>query len=175
VNILQGLRAVALASGFKRGEFIGDTNLSPLSSIAIQHHRFAHKKIGPPHISLDAVKHFSREILAAEPGVAQREPFWWLHVPITFDAADHPDCCLGMGTLPLVVSPVIRNVQVTKMLVDGGAGFDLISIKLMEKLLISKKDLTPTDVFRGAFPGVTHPLGKVTLPVTFGMRNNYRT
>jgi hypothetical protein len=38
MNILQGLRAVSLASGFKRGEFIGDTNLSPISSTAIHHH-----------------------------------------------------------------------------------------------------------------------------------------
>jgi hypothetical protein len=29
------LRAVALASGFKRGEFIGDTNLSPIYFAAI--------------------------------------------------------------------------------------------------------------------------------------------
>jgi hypothetical protein len=39
-----------------------------------------------------------------------------------------------VGALPLVVSPLIRNVRVTKMLVDGGAGLNLISIKLMEKL-----------------------------------------
>jgi hypothetical protein len=46
------LRAVALASRFKQGEFIGDTNLSPISSAAIHHHRFAHEKIRPPHIIL---------------------------------------------------------------------------------------------------------------------------
>jgi hypothetical protein len=53
VNILQGLRAVALASGFKRGEFISDTKLS-LTIIRCHHHhhRVAHEKIGPPHIIL---------------------------------------------------------------------------------------------------------------------------
>jgi hypothetical protein len=50
VNILQGLRAVALASGFKRGEFIGDTKLSPIIFRCHHHHRIAHEKIGQPHI-----------------------------------------------------------------------------------------------------------------------------
>jgi hypothetical protein len=52
MNILQGLRAVALASGFKRGEFIGDTKLSPTIIRCHHHHRVAHEKIGPPHIIL---------------------------------------------------------------------------------------------------------------------------
>jgi hypothetical protein len=97
--------------------------------------------------SLGAIKRFSREILAAEPGAYQREPLWWSHVPITFDTDDHPDRRSGAGTLPLVVSLVICNMRVTKMLVDGGAVLKLISIKLMEKLQISLKELAPTSAF----------------------------
>jgi hypothetical protein len=52
MNILKGLRAVALASGFKRGEFIADTKLSPTIIRCHHHHRIAHEKIGPPHIIL---------------------------------------------------------------------------------------------------------------------------
>jgi hypothetical protein len=44
------LRVVALASGFKQGEFIGDTKLSPTIIRCHHHHRIAHEKIGPPHI-----------------------------------------------------------------------------------------------------------------------------
>jgi hypothetical protein len=80
-----------------------------------------------------------------------------------------------VGALPLVVSPVICNVRVTKMLVDGDACLNLISLKLMEELHISKKELTPTGAFGGVIPGASQPLGKVVLPVTFGMRENYRT
>jgi hypothetical protein len=58
VNILQGLRAVALASGFKRVEFIGDTKLSPTIIRCHHHHRVAHEKIGHP-IS-DLAKAFDR-------------------------------------------------------------------------------------------------------------------
>jgi hypothetical protein len=75
--------------------------------------------------------------------------------------------------LPLVVSPVIYNMRVTKMLVDGGAGLKLISVKLMEVLQISKREFTPTDAFRGAIPGATQPLGKVVLPVTSRKRDNF--
>jgi hypothetical protein len=69
---------------------------------------------------------------------------------------------------------MIRNVRVTKMLVDGGAGLNLISVKLMDMLQISKEELVPTGPFRGAILGSTQPLGKVTLPVTSGARSNYR-
>jgi hypothetical protein len=78
-----------------------------------------------------------------------------------------------MGTLPLVVSPVIRNMRVAKMLVDGRAGINLILVKLMEVLRISERELTPTDAFRGVIPGATQPLGKVVLPVTFGKHDNF--
>jgi hypothetical protein len=64
-------------------------------------------------------------------------------------------------------------MRVTKMLVDGSAGLNLISVKLMEKLQISRKELAPTGAFRGAIPGATQPLGKVVLPVTFGAHDNY--
>ena len=77
--------------------------------------------------------------------------------------------------LPLVVSPVIHNVTVTKMLVDGVASLNLISAKLLGKLQVPRGSLTPTDPFHGVNPGATQPLGKVMLPVTFGTRENYRT
>ena len=32
-------------------------------------------------------------------------------MPITFDAADHPDRTSGVGVLPLVVSPVIHRSE----------------------------------------------------------------
>jgi hypothetical protein len=61
------------------------------------------------------------------------------------------------------------------MLVDGGAGLNLISVKLMEVLQISKRELTPTGAFRGAILDATQPLGTVVLPVNFRSRDNFRT
>ena len=96
-------------------------------------------------------------------------------MPITFDAGDHPDRVAGVGTLPLVVSPIIKNIRVIKMLVDGGAGLNILSAKLVDKLQITEDQLAPTRSFLGVNPGATQPWGKIELPVTFGTKDNYRT
>jgi hypothetical protein len=77
--------------------------------------------------------------------------------------------------LPLVVSPITKNVKVTKMLVDGGASLNILSAKLVDKLQITEDQLALTKSFLGVNPGATQPWGKIELPVTFGTRDNYRT
>ena len=61
------------------------------------------------------------------------------------------------------------------MLVDGGAGLNLISPAVIEKLQIPDEDLEETGTFQGVNPGRSQPKGKVTLPVTFGSDMNYMT
>ena len=46
-----------------------------------------------------------------------------------------------------MVSPTIRNLKVTKMLVDGGAGLNLISPAVISKLQIAEEELEVTDMF----------------------------
>ena len=108
-----------------------------------------------------------------DPGLLR--PLRWAHMPITFDAGDHPDRVAGVGTLPLVVSPIVKNIRVTQMLVDGGAGLNILSAKLMDKLQITEDQLAPSMSFLGVNPGATKPWGKIELPVTFGTKDNYRT
>ena len=74
-----------------------------------------------------------------------------------------------------MVSPTIRNLQVTKMLVDGGAGLNLISPDVIKRLQIPDEDLKETGSFQGVNPGRNQPKGKITLPVTFGSELNFRT
>ena len=50
-----------------------------------------------------------------------------------------------------------------------------LSTKLMAKLQITRSSLAPTGPFQGVNPGVTQPLGKILLPMTFGTKENYRT
>lgn len=76
-------------------------------------------------------KRLSREVNALQPGVEAQRPLKWSDVPITFDSKDHPDCSAGIGALPLIVSPTINNVMVTKILVDRGASLNLLSPKLL--------------------------------------------
>ena len=61
------------------------------------------------------------------------------------------------------------------MLVDGGAGLNLISPAVISKLQIAEEELEVTGTFQGVNPGRSHPKGKITLPVTFGGELNYRT
>ena len=86
------------------------------------------------HLSHRQLKQWAREINAVEPASDSRRPHKWSHMPIIFDEEDHPHRTTTVGSLPLLVSPTIRNLKVSKMLVDGGAGVNLISPKVAEKL-----------------------------------------
>ena len=57
----------------------------------------------------------------------------------------------------MLVSPTIRNLKVTKMLVDGGAGLNLISSAVLQKLQIPDSELEETDTFQGINPGRSKP------------------
>ena len=61
------------------------------------------------------------------------------------------------------------------MLVDGGAGLNLISPVVIKRLQIPNGDLEDTGMFQGVNPGRSQPKGKVTLPVTFGGDLKHRT
>ena len=69
-----------------------------------------------------------------EPAPEARKPLKWSRTPIIFDEEDHRDRAAVVGCFPLLVSPIIRNLKVTKMLVDGGAGLNLISPAVINKL-----------------------------------------
>ena len=75
----------------------------------------------------------------------------------------------------MLCSLVISNVQVTKTLIDGGAGLNVLSVDRFDNLQVPYDQLHPTKPFSGVTDGSTTPIGQVRLPVTFGERNNYRT
>ena len=94
-------------------------------------------------------KQWTREINATKRMVDAQKPLKWYHMPIIFDAEDHPDRTTAVGCLSLLVSPTIRNLKVTKMLVDGGAGLNLISPNMVKRLQIPDEDLEETCTFQG--------------------------
>ena len=53
----------------------------------------------------------------------------------------------------MLVSPMICNLKVNKMLVDGGAGLNLISPVVIKRLQIPDGDLEETGTFQGVNPG----------------------
>jgi hypothetical protein len=97
-----------------------------------------------------------------------------LEVPISFSHDDQWTSFSEPGQFPLVLDPVVAKVRLTKVLIDGGCGLNLIITSTLRKMGL---DLTGMLVpSKSSFPGnAAHPLGTVVLPVTFGTRENYRT
>ena len=75
----------------------------------------------------------------------------------------------------MLCSPVISNMQVTRTLIDGGVGLNVLSVKMFDNLQVPYDLLQPTKPFSIVNDRSTTPIGQVRLPVTFGLRDNYRT
>jgi hypothetical protein len=99
----------------------------------------------------------------------------WSTSKIGFDEGDHPTSTKGVGTIPLLCTPTINNIVVNRTLIDGGAGLNIISIEVFEKMQVPYHRLMTTRLFFGVTEDSTTPIGQVRLPVTFGTRDNYRT
>jgi hypothetical protein len=99
----------------------------------------------------------------------------WSTSKIDFDEEDHPTSTKAVGTIPLLCTPTINNIAVNRTLIDGGAGLNIISVEVFDKMQVSYHRLMPTRPFFGVTEGSTMPIGQVRLPITFGTRDNYRT
>jgi hypothetical protein len=74
------------------------------------------------------VKSLRCEVLSATPGVPKAAPHqWWRSTTISFGASDCPENMAGAGILPLIIAPVIANMRLHHVLIDGGAGLNVIS------------------------------------------------
>jgi hypothetical protein len=100
----------------------------------------------------------------------------WSDKPITFDQGDHPDRVSSPGKYPLVVDPVIGNVRLTKVLMDGGSSLNIIYAETLGLLQIDLSMIRAGAVpFHGIIPGKrVQPLGQLDLPVCFGTPSNFR-
>jgi hypothetical protein len=78
-----------------------------------------------------------------------------------------------MGTILLLCTPTINNIAINCTLIDGGAGLNVISVEVFEKMQVPYHWLMPTRPFFGVTEGSTMPIEQVRLPVTFGTRDNY--
>ena len=76
-----------------------------------------------------------------------------------------------------MVNPVICQIRLSKVLVDGGSALNIIFAKTLEDMGFNMTKLVPSDqAFYGIIPGAgSTPVRKFTLPITFGTRDNYRT
>jgi hypothetical protein len=100
----------------------------------------------------------------------------WSDKPITFDQDDHPDHVPSPGKYPLVVDPVICNVRLSKVLMDGGSSLNIIYAETLGLLQINLSSIrTGATPFHGIILGKrVQPLGRLDLPVCFGTPSNFR-
>jgi hypothetical protein len=99
----------------------------------------------------------------------------WSDKPITFDQGDHPDRVPSLGKYPLLVDPVISNIRLTKVLMDGGSSLNIIYAETLGLLQIDSTIRAGAAPFHGIIPGKrVQPLGQLDLPVCFETPSNFR-
>jgi hypothetical protein len=118
-------------------------------------------------------KQLSWEIAIAQPSVNSPR-LRWSSNKIGFDEEDHPISTRAVGTIPLLCTNTINNIAVNRALIDGGAGLNIISVEVFEKMQVPYHWLMLTRPFFGVREGSTMPIEQVRLPITFGTRDNYR-
>jgi hypothetical protein len=99
----------------------------------------------------------------------------WVETPIGFDASNYPKSMTGAGQLSLLVSPTIANIKLYHVLIDGGGALNLISLATFKKMQILMGKLQPSRPFSGVGTVLVIPRGCISLPVTFGTVENFRT
>ena len=116
-----------------------------------------------------------REIYTAEP--ASPSFLRWSESTITFDRTDHLESVPLLGRYPLMVDLIINTKWLTKVLMDGGSGLNIMYAETLDAMGIDRARIRPTEVpFHGIMPRKqAMPLGQIELPITFGDPSNYRT
>jgi hypothetical protein len=95
----------------------------------------------------------------------------WSDKPITFDQGDHPDRVPSLGKYTLVVDPVIDNVRLTKVLMDGGSSLTIIYAETLGLCRsICPRSRTVRRPFTGSSPGsASSPLDNSICPSALGL------
>ena len=100
----------------------------------------------------------------------------WSESTITFDWTNHLESIPQLGRYPLVVDPIIGTKRLTKVLMDGGSGLNIMYAETLDTMGIERARIWPTGApFHGIVPRKqAMPLGQINLPITFGGPSNYR-
>ena len=76
-----------------------------------------------------------------------------------------------------MVGPVVSNYRLSKILMDGGSSINILYLDTLKRMNLSETQLRHSNIrFHGVVPGrQAQSLGQITLEVTFGKPENYRT
>ena len=72
----------------------------------------------------------------------------WSDSPITFDQRDHPSHITRPGHNPLIVDAIVRKKRLTKVLMDGGSGLNILYDDTLDAMHIPRSKLRPEDAHR---------------------------
>ena len=100
----------------------------------------------------------------------------WSQTAITFDQSDHPAHIATPGRQALVVDPVVEGTRLTKALMDGGSGLNILYAETLKGMGIPMSRLSESNMsFHGVIPGkkAASP-GQIALGVVFSDSKNYR-
>jgi hypothetical protein len=67
----------------------------------------------------------------------------WSKVSITFDCSEHLDFVPKPGRYPLIVSPIIKDVKLNQVLIDGGSSLNILFLKTFNQMGLSRAMLHP--------------------------------
>jgi hypothetical protein len=101
----------------------------------------------------------------------------WSRSAITFNRSDHPNNVPHLGRYPLVVDLIIDKKRLSKVLMDGGSGLNIMYIEMLDSMDINRSRIRPTGApfYRIILGKQAKPLGQINLPITFGNKTNFRT
>jgi hypothetical protein len=78
----------------------------------------------------------------------------WSEVPITFNHSDHPGFVSKPKRYPLIVCPIVKDVKLNRVLVDGGSSLNILFLKTFDQMGLSRSMLCPSQApFHGIVPG----------------------
>ena len=93
-----------------------------------------------------------REACAAETAVPSF--LSWSESPITFYQRDYPSHVAIPGRYPLLVNPIICKKRLSKVLMDGGSGLNILYIDTLDAMRIPRSELCLVgSPFDGVIPG----------------------
>jgi hypothetical protein len=125
--------------------------------------------------SRHVVKTLRWEVATAAPAPKATPHHKWVETLIGFNSSDCPKSMASAGQLPLLVSLTISNVKLYHILIDEGEALNLISLAAFKKLQIPMGKLQPSHPFSEVGPVSVTLCGCISLPVTFGTAENFRT
>ena len=77
----------------------------------------------------------------------------WSQTAITFDQSDHPTHIATPGRQALVVDPVVEGTRLTKVLMDGGSGLNILYAETLKGVGLPMSRLSESNMgFHGVIP-----------------------